>query len=243
MNSGLRQRADAAAQVEVLDLQHPELSEEDHHHLAKVLRLRPDEKVALVDGRGSWRIARWRLSPGAAFEFVDGESDVQFESRATPRITVGFALTKATKPEWVVQKLTEVGVDSIVPIVSERTVVKWHQDKAANNVERLRKVADEAAMQSRRVWRPAVTSLTPFGQLPSKQRVLAEPGSTRPLSMAAFDSALDSVAIYVGPEGGWSAHELATATVLVDLGPTILRAETAAIATAIILANERMHQS
>ncbi len=76
--------------------------------------------------------------------------------RRRAALTVGFALVKGERPELIVQKLTELGIDRIVPFVAERSVVRWDGDRAAGHVERLRRVAREAAMQSRRCWLPEV---------------------------------------------------------------------------------------
>ena len=81
---------------------------------------------------------------------------MQFEEASEPGLTVAFAPTKGERPEWVVQKLTELGVDRIVPLISERSVVRWAGERGAGAVERLRRVAREAAAQSRRVWLPDV---------------------------------------------------------------------------------------
>ena len=67
------------------------------------------------------------------------------------------------RPELVVQKLTEIGVDHIVPFVADRSIVRWDPDKAAHHHARLQKVAREAAMQSRRAWLPEVAEVTNFG--------------------------------------------------------------------------------
>ena len=82
-----------------------------------------------------------------------------------PAVTIGFALTKGDKPELVVQKLTELGVDRIVPVDAGRSVVRWDDAKAARNVERLRAVARAAAMQARRAWLPDVDDVATLGEL------------------------------------------------------------------------------
>ena len=73
-----------------------------------------------------------------------------------PALTVAFAPVKGERPEWVVQKLTELGIDRIVPLLSERSVVRWSGARGKATVERLRRVAREAAAQCRRVWLPEV---------------------------------------------------------------------------------------
>ena len=122
-------RAAAAAQVFVDDPAHPVLADEDVHHLGRVLRLRPGEEVIAADGRGRWARTTWRgeaaLEPLRDGAGVGGDGAVQFEARAEPALTVAFAPVKGERPEWVVQKLTELGIDRIVPLLSERSVVRW----------------------------------------------------------------------------------------------------------------------
>ena len=74
---------------------------------------------------------------------------MQSEPAAVPALTVAFAPVKGERPEWVVQKLTELGIDRIVPLVSERSVVRWSGARGKATVERLRRVAREAAAQCR----------------------------------------------------------------------------------------------
>ena len=90
---------------------------------------------------------------------------MQFELASEPGLTVAFAPTKGERPEWVVQKLTELGVDRIVPLISERSVIRWAGERGTGAVERLRRVAREAAAQSRRVWLPDVGAVTKFADL------------------------------------------------------------------------------
>lgn len=145
-------------------------------------------------------------------------------ARPAPAVTVAFAPTKGERPEWVVQKLTEVGVDRIVPLVTARSIVRWEGERAARSVARLRRVAREAAAQSRRLWLPEVGDVCRLGDLAVSVGApvsLAEPGGGAP--------SLARPAVAVGPEGGWEEAERRTFDRPVGLGPTVLRAETAAL--------------
>ena len=77
-----------------------------------------------------------------------------FAQAPRPKLTIGFALIKGGRPELVVQKLTELGVDAIVPFTAEHSVARWDANRATRHIERLRRVAREAAMQSRQVRIP-----------------------------------------------------------------------------------------
>jgi 16S rRNA (uracil1498-N3)-methyltransferase len=216
--------AESAPQVFVDDLDRPELGEEDRHHLERSLRVRPGDDVVCADGRGSWRRCRF----GAAVEPI---GEIERAPAPVPVLTVGFALVKGNRPELIVAKLTELGVDRIVPVAAERSVVRWDPDRAAGHLDRLRRVAREAAMQSRRAWLPevlAVASVTALAQAtPSLGLALAEPGGDPPT--------LAHPTVLVGPEGGWTDAELAQVATRVGLNPQVLRVETAAITVGALL--------
>ena len=103
----------------VADVSAPILDDADAHHAARVLRLRDGEVLSVGDGAGHWRRGRWT---GRGIE-PDGE--VMVEPPVVRPVAVGFALVKGSKPELVVQKLTELGVDRIVPFTAARSVVRW----------------------------------------------------------------------------------------------------------------------
>ena len=88
----------SAAHVFVADLDAPLLDDDDRHHLERVLRLRPGEALTVADGAGAWRPCRWQA--GGA---VEPAGDVVREEAPSPPVTVGFALTKGERPDWVVQ--------------------------------------------------------------------------------------------------------------------------------------------
>ena len=214
--------------VFVADLDSPRFDEDDYHHLARVLRLRDGAPMTIGDGRGAWRLARFRLDLGVGPE-PDGEVvEVVAPER---QVAVGFSLIKGGRPELVVQKLTELGVDRILPLAAERSVVRWDNAKAQANLERFRRVAREAAMQARRVHLPEVDSVSPPGDVADGPGVaVAEPGSE---PLGGPDTAPVHV-VLIGPEGGWTDDELAGRRT-VGLGSTVLRAETAAIAAGTLL--------
>jgi 16S rRNA (uracil1498-N3)-methyltransferase len=147
-------------------------------------------------------------------------------------VTVGFALSKGDRPQWATQKLTEVGVDHIRPIVTARTVVRWDADRAARNQARLARVAREAAMQARRAWLPVVEPAVPLAEAVQAAARLS------PVALAQRGGRAPSLqwpAVLVGPEGGWAPEELGSGLPTVGLGPGLLRVETAAVAAGILL--------
>jgi 16S rRNA (uracil1498-N3)-methyltransferase len=223
--TGLLERADTVGQFVVSSLELPQLSDDDVHHLERVLRVRDGERVCVTDGRGSWLVCLWRSG-----ELVpDGVAG--FEPAPGVAVSVGFSLLKGDRNELVVQKLTELGVDVVVPVTCAHTVVKWSAEKALRHHERLQRVAYEAAMQSRRVWLPTVEHVRPVFDAFDAGMSAAHPGGDV--------VALDRPRVVVGPEGGFSDEELARARSVIDLGPTVLRAETASITLGALLCARR----
>jgi 16S rRNA (uracil1498-N3)-methyltransferase len=207
----------------VADPESPELDPDDRHHLERVLRVRPGEEVTVSDGAGRWRTCR--MGPGGTLEPA---GDVVVVPRPRPTVAVALALTKADRPELAVQKLTELGVDRILPFVADRSVVRWEGERAARHVARLRRVAREAAVQARLAFLPEVAEVAGF---PS---VAALPGAAR-CERGGEPPGLDRPVLLIGPEGGWSDAERGAGLPVVGLGPTNLRAETAAIAAGALL--------
>ena len=210
--------------VFVDDLEHPELRDEDRHHLTRSLRLRPGDAFTVSDGVGSWRLCR--LGPGSDGEIeLDGE--VVLVEAPSPKLTIGFALIKGGRPELVVQKLTELGVDIIVPFTAEYSVVRWDTDRGARHTERLRRVAREAAMQSRQVRLPEIGEVAEFADL------AAQPGAVR-ADITGNPLSLDHPTVLIGPEGGWSDGERSQLGAI-RISSSVLRSETAAIGAAALL--------
>lgn len=212
-----------AAHVVVDDLARPELDPDDARHLASVLRLRPGEPVGATDGRGGFLPC---VYAGAGHLSPDGS--VSVSPPRVPVLTVGFVPVKGDRPEWAVQKLTELGVDRIVLLASARSVVRWDGPRASSHLNRLRRVARAALMQSRQVWLPTVEGISPVGDL------LAAPGTAMAdLGGAALTS--DLATVLIGPEGGWTDEERGSAPAVVGLGDGVLRAETAAVAAGVLM--------
>jgi 16S rRNA (uracil1498-N3)-methyltransferase len=212
----------SAAHVFVNSVDAPELDADDEHHLRRVLRVGPTDVVTVSDGRGSWieaRLGRDQLTVASA---VNHEPP-------PPVATVLSAVPKGDRLEWMVQKLTELGATRIGFLDCARSVVRWDAERAARHLPRLRRVAREAAMQSRRTWLPEVGQLVSFdGVAGLESAALADPdGATR------VPVQIDT--ILVGPEGGFTPDELSMNGRRVALGPHVLRIETAAIAAAVML--------
>ena len=234
----------AAALVFVEDLDSPHLCQDDAHHLGEVLRLRPGEAVVAADGSGRWRscafttlsatdrgaVAGRRAIRASRFG-LEAAGPVQVMERPSPRLEVAFSWAKAERTEWAVAKMAELGLDLLTPLVADRTVVRPDEDRAAHRAGRLGRIVREAAMQSRRPFLPEIGPSqnvdAVVARVPASDIAICEPGGT-PISLA-------TPVVLVGPEGGWSARELALVAKKVTLGDGVLRVETAALAAGALL--------
>lgn len=214
------------AHVLVVDVERPDLDDERLHHLARVRRLRDGEPCTVTDGAGAWR---WCVFRGGTALEPDGP--VHRLPRPDPRLTVAIALIKGERPDWAVQKLTELGIDVIVPFRAERSVVRWDEAKEARHLGRLRAIARSATQQSRRCFLPVVEPVADVAALAARGAVRLDRGGPPP-------GCAHSV-VAVGPEGGWSDAEREALPEAVGLGETVLRSETAALTAGAVMVSLR----
>jgi len=211
-----------AAHVFVDSLEVPELGDDDRHHLFKVMRLRDGESVGVSDGLGGWRLTT------VAGGVLVGSGDVVHDPEPTP-CRIAVAIPKGDRCEWMVQKLTEVGVTDLWFVHCTHSVVRWEGERGQRQIERMRRVAREAAMQSRRTWLPRISGPVRFAEAAAlANAVLADPAGSDPIAGGT---------VLVGPEGGFTPDESSAVPTRVRLAPGILRVETAAVAAAVLLVN------
>lgn len=214
------------------DLEIPRLAAEDVSHFRRVLRMRAGEQLVVGDGKGGWRIVELGPSDTALVP----RSDRVLIDPPPWRLTVAFAPTKGDRPEWTVQKLTELGVDRIIPLQTERSVVRWSANRAQKHHARWLRVVREAAMQSRQLYLPEIRPLSTLTEVTAihPEAVICEPGS-RPLGH-------QDRFVLIGPEGGFTSSELSGADAVGLPTTGILRAETAAIAAATLMSAFRYQE-
>ncbi len=210
---------------------------DDAKHLTKVLRVEVGQRFEISDNRNVY-LAEVSTAHKGEVAFRTLEKLPPEPERV--RVTLCAALIKFDHFEWMIEKATELGVSEIVPVIATRT--ERGLDRAAEKrVERWRRIALEASQQSRRAFLPEVRDAVPFAEaLKSRaahRYVLDEvPGGQDLLSaLPAPRSAEDSIALLIGPEGGWTDTErgasISAQWTRVTMGPLILRAETAAMAS------------
>ena len=198
------------------------LAKETQHYASQVLRLALGTEIEVFDGQGT-------TGRGVLTATGVDVSTTTFHPAATPQITLYQAIPKGDRWDLVLEKATELGVDTIVPLLTQWSVVQIPTSKAGGKVERWQKIVQSAARQSERVYTPVVTAQISLADALERAQEethwLADPAGT------AATAPGQSLGIWVGPEAGFSAKEvemLSRAT-RVSLGPNILRSETAGI--------------
>lgn len=206
-------------------------------HIKTVLRMREGEALTLCDGEGMFYDAVIRSLEG------EGEAEITaaYPAPTEPklRITLFQSVPKNPKLEFIVQKATEIGVAEVVPVASARSVARLGKD---GKLDRLRKIAREAAAQSRRGVVPEVRGCVSFAEaaaLASKFDLAVIPYEeerSASLKSRLKGRKVGSLAIMIGPEGGFDAAEVALARengiLPATMGPRILRTETAGLVAA-----------
>ena len=218
-----------------------ELSGDDARHALGPLRLRVGDRVTSSDGAGGLAVGRIvRADRGALVVEVEERSG---EAPRSPTVRVLMAAPKGERLTWAVQKLTEVGVDAVVLVESSRSVRRWPAERAARAAERMATVAREAAKQSRRRFLPEVGGPMPWDEgmdaaLEAGTLVVLWEGATSGLPEVLPAQAPRAISLVVGPEGGIPEEDARSAAergaLLAGLGPTLMRTETAAVASAVI---------
>jgi len=221
-----------------------ELRGDDAHHLARVLRAEPGQQYEICDQHSVWLAEIVEAAPGRIiFRTLEELSPPPLPVR----IAIYAALVKFDRFEWMIEKAAELGVERIVPVEAGRSE-KGLVQASAKRMERWIRIAREASRQSRRVQPPEIEPAITFASALACDiplRYFLEEETAPPLMrvIPSVRTSSDRLAVLVGPEGGWTGRERESAAAeweAVSLAPTVLRAETAAIAAAAILLNAWM---
>ena len=236
------------------------ISGKEAHHILDVMRLKIQDKVITFDGTGKEYL-------GFILEISRNSLTVKVnEVRAHSQkylsnITLLQALPKKEKMDYIVEKSTELGVSSIVPMITGRTIPDWNEEKMRAQAERWRKIAREAAKQCGRLDIPAVSDVVKFtnavrdsGDFDASTALSIDPEQSRrvdmrliailseetmPVRQAISGFKSGRIVIAIGPEGDFTADEASTAREsgfkAISLGPRVLKSDTAGLALISIL--------
>ena len=210
------------------------------HHVKDVLRLKKGAVVQIFNGQNQEADVVIQ-SFGQEGLQVSVQAVRQMTLRA-PRIILACAPPKKDKFEWIIEKCTELGVDEIIPLKTKRGQVVFSTEKMAGKLSRFKKVAVNAAKQSKRMALPIIHPMTDLAKVlkgldPKGIHLFPSlNGHADPIKEALLKDFSDQpVTIFIGPEGDFTPEEVRMALdhgcVLVSLGSSVLKVETAAIAT------------
>jgi len=212
---------------------------EEAHHLTRVLRVEKGQKYEISDNQSIY-LAEVDAAHKSLVDFVILERLPAPD--ATIAIRLYAALVRFDRFELMIEKATELGVSSVIPVVAERSE-KGLEQAVSKRLARWNRIAREASEQSRRLHLPQLEEPVRFSQALADaafHRYFLDEGEAPPIlsRLPAKLNASDSIALLAGPEGGWTERERTAAAdrwTAVSLGPQVLKAETAALAALAIL--------
>lgn len=218
----------------------------DYNHIKNVLRMKQGEKVLISDGNDREYLCSLREITGEEVYFEI--EDIMGTSRELPaKITLFQGIPKGDKMEQIIQKAVELGVYEIVPVAMKRSVVKLDHKKAAKKAERWNSIALSAAKQSKRGIIPQVREILPYDEAVKEASTMEKfllpyenaEGIDGSRKLVASMKGKQSIAVFIGPEGGFDETEVQRAiesgAQTLTLGKRILRTETAGITMLSIL--------
>lgn len=214
-----------------------ELDGDYHHKLFRVLNLKKNEKVELIDGCGN--VVEAEISDLTKTKTTLKQINKNFIQKPKVEITLAQAIAKGERFDYVIEKVTELGITKIIPLITRRTVVKIPKDKMKSKLERWREIARHAIEQSGQAWLPEIEEPLGYKEFissfkPSRLNLFFyEEERERSLNDIWPSTAPESVSILIGPEGGFDPQEALLAKkanfLSLSLGDTILRTDTAPI--------------
>jgi 16S rRNA (uracil1498-N3)-methyltransferase len=223
---------------------HQTIAGDAANHITRVLRLTPGDPLIVFDGRGGERAARIEgFRKGAVIIEVGERSATERESPLP--LTLAQGVSRGERMDWVVQKATELGVTRIVPVLTERTVVKLDAKQAERRLSHWQGIAVAACEQSGRNRIPEISAPLALHDYlrhdhVTATRLLLSPSGT--LRIGDLKPPDDGIIVLIGPEGGLADSEqkaaLAAGFAAVRMGPRVLRTETAAIAALTLLQHQ-----
>lgn len=217
------------------------LDKNEIHHLSGVLRLKSSDTVTIFNGHGLEAQASIRSISRTEIIF----QDLSFckKEQIQPLLILACAIPKRSKFETIIEKCTELGIDEIIPLKTQRTEIALSEKTSSHRLHRYEEVAMSACKQSHRSFLPMIHPITKFDKVlecidPADLTLigcLKDPHQNlRDLGREQLQTK-NKIVILIGPEGDFTENELLAATqhgcIPISLGPNILRVETAAIAS------------
>lgn len=213
------------------------LGKEEARHLQTVLRVKPGDSIQLFDGQGHTRTATVSGLEKNSLTLMAVEPVVS-HPKASCAITLFVCISKGKHMDWTLEKAVELGVARIVPVISDRTIVRVDAEDREAKADRWMRIAEEAARQCGRAWLPEILTPRSFKeslalvQQTTPTFVAALTPDAKPLR-DALQATPQQAGWFVGPEGDFTPDELQrlldAGAVPVSLGPLVLRAETACL--------------
>ncbi|MDD5495638.1 MAG: 16S rRNA (uracil(1498)-N(3))-methyltransferase [Candidatus Omnitrophica bacterium] len=220
------------------------ISGSEAHHILDVMRLKVLDKVVAFDGTGKEYVGFIKdvKRKSLVVEVVETRSPL---SKTASRITLIQAIPKKDKMDYIVEKATELGVDTVLPVMTKRTIVRWDERKSISNVSRWKRIALEASKQCGRRDIPRIGDVKDFEEALKNSSeydlaiiaALTEERSGLKDALKGFGGG--KIAIAIGPEGDFTPGEVGSAIENnfkpVSLGSRVLKSDTAAVAALSIL--------
>jgi 16S rRNA (uracil1498-N3)-methyltransferase len=217
------------------------------HHIRDVMRLKVSDKVSCFDGTG-------KEYTGLIKEVNPKEVIVDIIQTREPKVkdsisvTLIQAIPKKEKMDYIAEKATELGVRRIIPVMTERTVVNWDEEKKARSLDRWNKISRAASKQCNRLDLPEIMPVTTFSEAlkavsgQDLAMIAALSGDTIPLKKALQGASPRNIVIAIGPEGDFTPQEIEEARSAgfkpVGLGQRVLKSDTAGLAVLAIINHE-----
>ena len=219
------------------------VSGKENHHLTNVMRLTKGESVIAFDGSGKeyYGVIK-EISSQKTLIDIKRVEQKKVERRV--KITLAQAIPKKAKLGDIIDKTTQLGVSGIIPMISQRTIVRPVKEKDKLHLERWQRIAVESCKQCGRTKPPYIAGITSFKDLIAtthRYNLALMPsllGRRKELRQISLQKA-ESIIFFIGPEGGWTKQEIDLAeknrVIPIDLGERVLKTDTAAIAMMAIL--------
>jgi len=220
------------------------------HHIKNVLRYKKGKSLNLFDGEGG-------VYRGEIIELRKNEIKLkllfkEYKEKLPPFFHLVQAIPKKNKMDLIVEKAVELGIDEIIPVITERTIVSPDKERKERLLERWRKIALSATKQSRRIFLPKIREIKKFSEvleeIPDSASLIIPSLEEKGISLKDLDwkKFKKDIFIFIGPEGDFTKEEISLArrkgAILVSLGEYVLRTETAGMYLLAILNYELRSQ-